>query len=86
MSPDMLNATFEAFSGLMILNHCRVLVKAKDSSGISLLSTAFFAAWGLWNVVYYYGLGQFFSWGCGMGITAANMLWVGLIVRYRRAA
>lgn len=84
MTPDMINAVFEAMGGIMILNHCRVLYKAKTSKEISLISTMFFLSWGIWNIFYYYSLDQTFSWYCGLSIALANLLWIGLILYYRR--
>jgi len=82
--PDLINASFEAGGSLFILNHCRVLWKTKQAHGISLLSTAFFASWGVWNIYYYPYLGQFFSFLGGIAIVLANALWVWMIWYIRR--
>jgi len=39
---DLLNGLFGALGGLMILNHCRVLLKDKEVKGVSIFSTCFF--------------------------------------------
>lgn len=82
MNPDLINGLFEASGALFLLNHCRVLYRAKQVRGASALSTAFFAAWGLWNLFYYPNLGQMFSFAGGCLIVSANLLYVGLMLYY----
>jgi len=82
--PDMINGSFELLSSVMILNHCRVLLKDKAVAGVSLLSNIFFVGWGGWNLYYYPHLGQIFSFYGGISIMLANVLWVALMIKYRR--
>ena len=85
MSPaDMCNAAFELFGGVFVLNHCRVLFEAKIVKGISIVSTVFFTAWGVWNLYYYPSLGQWASFAGGVFICLTNLLWVAMLVYYRR--
>lgn len=79
---DLINACFEAAGAVMVLNNCRVLYKDKIVRGVSLFTTVFFTAWGLWNVYFYPVLGQMFSFYAGMCICAANILWIGLMMHY----
>ncbi|HYG24458.1 MAG TPA: hypothetical protein VEH04_16895 [Verrucomicrobiae bacterium] len=81
--PDTINGLFEFLAGFMVLNHCRVLYREKQVKGISTLSTAFFAAWGGWNLFYYPHLGQWLSFFGGLFIFAANLLWVAMLLHYR---
>jgi hypothetical protein len=81
MSPaDMCNAAFELFGGVFVLNHCRALFEAKIVKGISIVSTVFFTAWGVWNLYYYPSLGQWASFAGGVFICLANLLWVAIRV------
>lgn len=84
MSADLTNGLFEFAAAGFILNHCRVLYADKALRGVSLLSTAFFFLWGAWNVYYYPSLGQHWSFLGGLFVVAANGLWVGLMLKYRR--
>jgi len=84
MIPDIFNGAFETLGGLFILNHCRAVVRDKAVKGVSILSTAFFSAWGLWNLYYYPHLEQWWSFSGGVVIVAANCLWVALLLRYRK--
>ncbi len=81
---DLANGTFEILAGVAVLNHCRVLYKDKLVRGASALSTAFFFAWGVWNLYYYPHLDQWFSFVGGLLIVTANCLWLGLMVYYKR--
>lgn len=82
--PDVVNGLFECLAGFAILNHCRILYKDKLYRGVSLLSTAFFMAWGFWNLFYYPHLDQIFSFLGGIAVVSANVLWVVLMLYYRR--
>lgn len=84
MISDLTNGAFELLGAVMVLNHCRVLYRDKAVKGISILSTAFFASWGAWNLYYYPSLGQWWSFAGGVGIVLANALWVALLLRYRK--
>ena len=82
--PDLVNGAFEAFGSLFILNHCRALYQSRQADGVSLLSTAFFSAWGFWNIFYYPHLDQMISFYGGLAIASANLVWIYLIVTIRR--
>lgn len=43
-----------------------------------------FTLWGVWNIYYYPSLNQWCSFAGGLVIVAANALWVGLMLRYRK--
>lgn len=82
--PDIVNGAFECAGGLFILNHCRAVLRDKAVAGVSIVSTAFFAAWGGWNCYFYPHLDQWCSFGGGLVIVAANALWIGLMLKYRK--
>lgn len=82
--PDVVNGGFELLAGLFVLNHCRVLHRDQMVRGVSLLSTAFFWCWGLWNLYYYPHLGQIASTIGGISVVSANTLWIVLMIRYAR--
>lgn len=81
---DIINGCFEAFASIFILGHCLVLYRDKLVRGVSTLSTAFFFAWGLWNIIYYPHLGQVFSFYAGLCVVAANCLWLGMQFYYKQ--
>ncbi len=79
MTPDQINGTFETLGALFVLNHCRKVWLDKRIAGVSVLSTAFFTAWGFWNLYYYPHLNQPFSFYGGLALVVANSLWVGMM-------
>ena len=82
--PDIINSTFEAFGAIFVLNHARTLLKDKVVRGVSLASIVFFFCWGLFNIFYYKHLEQHFSWTAGLFVTLANLVWIVLILHYRK--
>lgn len=86
MLADFINGGFELLGALFVLNHCRVLHRQKAVAGVSIISTVFFASWGVWNIYFYPSLGQWASFVGGLAIVSANALWIAMMSYYRRAA
>ena len=84
MIADLINGTFEILGGLMVLNHCRIVWRDKAVAGVSILSIIFFMTWGIWNLYYYPSLNQWWSFLGGIAIVIANVLWVVLLIKYRK--
>ena len=55
----------------------------KSVAGINLWHPGFFAVWGYWNLYYYWTIQQKFSLIASIGVTAANTIWLGLLVYYK---
>lgn len=85
MLADYINGAFELLGGLFVLNHCRAVVRDKAVAGVSIISTIFFTSWGVWNLYYYPSLNQWASFVGGLFIVAANMVWIGLMLKYRKS-
>jgi hypothetical protein len=83
MIADITNGVFELLGGVLILNHCRAVLRDKAVAGVSTSSVAIFSLWGIWNLYYYPSLDQWFSFAGGLVIVAANLLWVVLLLKYR---
>lgn len=84
MTNDIINAAFEFSGSLFVLNNCWTLYRDKLVRGVSLLTTLYFTSWGGWNVFYYPSLGQRWSFIAGMCICTANILWISLMLYYKR--
>lgn len=84
MSQDITNALFELFAGIMIFNHCRVLMADKHVAGVSTLSTVFFLLVGIWNLYYYPHLEQWYSLIAGTTVVTSNGLYIYLLLKYKR--
>lgn len=83
---DLINAFFEGFASVAVLNHCRAILKDKRVAGTSIVSTVFFTSWGFWNMYYYHSLGQMFSWFAGFTVCFANCFYVYLLFKYKDKA
>lgn len=82
MTHDQINAAFEFFGGLFILNNCISLYRDKVVKGVTVTSTTFFCAWSVWNLVFYPALGQWYSFIGGLLIVVGNFSWVGMMIYY----
>jgi uncharacterized membrane protein YfcA len=81
--PDLINGLFETVGGAMIVLNCVRLYRDKCVRGVSVLPVVFFTSWGFWNPFYYSSLGQWLSFAGGCTIVAANVVWLGMAIRYR---
>lgn len=81
---DFINGSFEFLAGFFILNHCWTVYRDKAVRGVSVISVIFFTAWGFWNLYYYPSLKQIWSFYGGISIVFTNILWISLILFYRR--
>ena len=84
--PDAVNGSFELLGGLAQFVNCRRLLRDKKVSGVDWRVTAFFTAWGFWNLFYYPHLDQWLSFAGGIGIVVTNCVWVGLALHYGMTA
>jgi hypothetical protein len=81
---DGVNGLYELLAGAAVLMHCWRLYKDKKVRGASWIATAFFFSWGLWNLYYYPHLDQWLSFVGGLGIVAANCVWLTMMLYYIR--
>jgi hypothetical protein len=84
MTPDFLNGTLEFLSALLVLVNVRRLMIDKRVAGVSLVPTALFDFWGLWNFYYYSHLNQWWSFTGGCFLAAFNIWWTTLAFYYGR--
>lgn len=84
LTPDLINAAFEALGGFVILLNIRRIRQDKIVRGMDWKVLAFFTSWGFWNLYYYPALDQMFSFYAGIGIVAANVVYLYLICYYIR--
>lgn len=81
---DLINALFEGLSGFMLWYNVYILARDKKVRGVSILTIAFFSAWGYWNLYYYPFLNQILSFMAGLIVVSANTVWVILAIHYKR--
>lgn len=79
---DVVNGSFEFLAGFMICLHIVKVLKDKNVAGVSTIATAYFAAWGYWNLYYYPSLDQWVSFAGGIFVVTANTIWVILLLYF----
>ncbi len=82
---DLINAIFEGGGACFLLLNVRRLLKDKSVKGVSLLTTAWWTAWGFWNVYFYAAVSCSASFWAGIAVVLANAVWLALAVYYARA-
>jgi hypothetical protein len=83
ITPDLINAAFEAVGATFLALDCRALARDKCLRGVYWPGRVFFASWGAWNVLYYPAIGQWLSFAAGLLVLAVNAVWCLLAWRYR---
>jgi hypothetical protein len=86
VTPDTINAVFEAGGAVATLWNVVRLVRDRRVSGVSVGSTVWWTCWGGWNLFYYPALAQWWSFASGIGVVTTNAAWVGLAMYYIRKA
>lgn len=79
---DKFNAMFELFGAVAVLPSIWAAAKAKRVVGVSAVTSVFFVAWGLWNIIYYPALGQTWSGYAAIAMTTTNMIYLYQILIY----
>lgn len=80
---DKINSVFEAAGGLFIVLSILQVWVDKSVAGVSLWHVSFFTLWGYWNLYYYKAIQQRFSLIASIGVTAANTVWLALLIYYK---
>ncbi len=84
MTPDLINGLFEAGGAVTLCLNVRALWRDRGISGVHWGPVAFFSAWGLWNLIYYPSLHQWFSFAGGLLVVTINLVWLGLLAWFVR--
>jgi len=80
---DLINGLFELIGGSLLWMNVAKLHRDKTVQGVALIPTAFFAAWGYWNLYFYPKVGAWLSFLGGLNIVIANTVWVAQMAYYR---
>lgn len=81
MNPDYANGLFELVGAVFCWANVRRLYIDRSIRGVYWPATAFFAAWGVWNLYYYSALDQPASFAAGVVMASGNLAWTALAVR-----
>lgn len=82
MELDYINGLFELGMALAILMSIRKLHQEKMIYGIHWTNIAFPLCWGIFNLLYYPSLGQWFSFFGGVVVVTVNLVYLGMIIYY----
>lgn len=84
MSADLVNGLFELFGSFFLALNVLRLHRDKQVKGVNWMATAFFMAWGYWNLYFYPAVGALLSFYGGVAIVIVNTAWLGQMVYYIR--
>lgn len=78
---DLINGIFELIGAFFTWKSAGALFTDRSVKGVYWPTTAYFTAWGCWNVFYYPNLGQWVSFACGIVLLSGNVAWLTLLTR-----
>jgi hypothetical protein len=84
LSPDITQAFWEFGSACFQLLNVRAIRASKGISGVHWIPTAFFGAWGVYNLWFYTVLNLPLAYWAGLFITLVNGVWLGHVAYYTR--
>lgn len=84
MTPDFINGCFECVGAYFVWRNAWQLRKDREVKGVYWPTTVFFTVWGLWNLVFYSALEQWWSWAAGIVLMLGNVAWVVQLAIYMK--
>ena len=84
MYQDWINGGFEMVGAYCAWMNAWKLRKDREIKGVFWPVWVFYTTWGLWNLHYYPSLDQWASFAAGAVLTAGNIVWVSLAIKYRK--
>jgi hypothetical protein len=82
VTPDQINALFEAGGTIAVGLSIRQVLIDRDVQGVSIWQVLFFLGWGFWNLYFYPSVGQPWSFWAGVALAIANTIYVGCLVYF----
>lgn len=82
ISPDLTQAFWEAGSAVFQVLNVRAIRQSKSLAGVHWIPTAFFGAWGVYNLWFYTVMGLPLAYWAGLAITCTNVVWLGHVAYY----
>jgi len=83
---DLINGLIELIGALLLIHNCWLLYQHKKVQGVSVMTTAFFTAWGAWNLYFYPANNLWMSFAGGLCLAMANLTWVFMAIYYAQKA
>lgn len=82
MNMDHFNALFELAGATFMLPSVFKAFRLRTVQGVHWLTPTFFWSWGIWNVVYYPSLDQWWSFAAGLVLVTVNCFWLYAVVAF----
>lgn len=79
---DQINGLFELVGAAFLWLNVLQIRRDREIKGVDWKAVAFFFVWGLWNLVYYPSLGQYWSLCGGAMIVVVNFIWLAHVAYY----
>lgn len=73
---DIINSGFQLLGSIAAWANFYKLYKDKIIKGIYWPVFILYSLWGLWNLVYFYGLGHWYSFSMGLILATGNLAWL----------
>ena len=80
---DVVNSLFQAGAAAVCWRDVLFIYRDHRVRGVWWPAKVFFVAMGLWNMLYFPSLGQWWSFSAGVLVVSANATWATLAYRYR---
>lgn len=84
MSTDIINGGMALIGAGFLFQNVRAIWKDKSYRGVRMTPTVFFITWGMWNLYYFYSIGQMYSLIGFSVIAVIDVMWICLMFKYRR--
>jgi hypothetical protein len=82
ISPDVTQALWEGGSAVFQILNVRAIRKSKSLAGVHWIPTAFFGAWGVYNLWFYTVMALPYAYWAGLAITCTNAIWLAHVAYY----
>lgn len=81
---DFINSIFNWVAAAFVIANARDILIQKTVAGHTYPSAIFFTVWAGFSILYFWGLGQYWSVVPTVAMFLANAFLLGLVVKYRR--
>jgi hypothetical protein len=82
VDPDVTQAFWELGSAVFSVLNIIAIRRSKSVAGVHWAPTAFFSAWGVYNLWFYTALHLPLAYWAGLAITCTNFCWLGHLAWY----
>jgi hypothetical protein len=81
---DVINALFQLGGAIAAWKNVQMIWKERQVKGVFWPLTIYYAVWGLWNLVFFSHLAQWWSLASGTLLVSGNLVWSGIALAHHR--